>query len=161
MVVQVVQCARDPGVETALRCSRCETPICPRCLVQSPVGARCKDCARIMKNPLYKLSGGQLVRAVIAALVLGVVMGLIWLFVLLPFSYGFLSIFLGLGLSWVFTKAMDIATRRKRGPVVVTLAITGMLVAWGMLLLFLPFAVAAPGLLAVGVGAYLAYQNLK
>src|SRR5690349_13444278 len=24
----VVQCPRDPGVETALRCSRCETPIC-------------------------------------------------------------------------------------------------------------------------------------
>jgi hypothetical protein len=163
MAVQVVECPRDPGVETALRCSRCETPICPRCLVQSPVGARCKDCARVMKNPLYQLSGGQLARAVGAAVVGGVVMGIIWLVVLLPLgAFGlFFSIFLGVGLSWVFTKAMDWSTRRKRGPVVISLAVAGMLIAWGIQLLFLPWGFVAPGLLAVGIGAYLSYQNLK
>lgn len=164
MAVQVVQCPRDPEVETALRCSRCETPICPKCLVQSPVGARCRDCARVMKNPLYKLSGGQLARAVAAAVVGGFVMGVVWLFLL--FAFGglglFFSIFIGLGLSWAFTKAMDWATRRKRGPVVITLAITGMLLAWAPQLVLLEhFQVAASGLVAVALGAYLAYQNLK
>lgn len=39
-------CARHRNVETHLRCGKCETPICPKCLVQTPVGARCPDCAR-------------------------------------------------------------------------------------------------------------------
>src|SRR5262245_41825997 len=51
----VVQCARHPEVETALRCSRCDTPICPRCLIQTPVGARCRDCARLARSPVYTM----------------------------------------------------------------------------------------------------------
>lgn len=43
-------CARHPSVETLLRCGRCETPICPRCLVTTPVGARCPDCAKVRRN---------------------------------------------------------------------------------------------------------------
>ena len=38
-------CARHPSVETMLRCGRCDTPICPRCMVHSGVGIRCPDCA--------------------------------------------------------------------------------------------------------------------
>ena len=33
------------GTATALRCGRCETPICPRCSVRTEVGQRCTDCA--------------------------------------------------------------------------------------------------------------------
>lgn len=160
-MVQVVQCPRDPGVETALRCSRCETPICPKCLIQSPVGARCKDCARVLKSPVYSLNSAQMVRGVLAAVVGGVVMGLIWYFVLLPFSYGFLSIFVGAGLAWVFTKLMNFATSLKRGPTVVTLASAGIVIAWSFQLLFLPLQFALYGLLAVGIGIYLSYQNLR
>jgi hypothetical protein len=40
------QCARHRNVETYLRCGKCGTPICPKCLVHTPVGARCPDCAR-------------------------------------------------------------------------------------------------------------------
>lgn len=160
-MVQVVQCPRDPGVETALRCSRCETPICPRCLVHSPVGARCRDCARILRSPVYSLNSMQMVRGVLAAVFGGVVMGLIWYFVLLPFSYGFLSIFVGAGLAWVFTKLMNFATGLKRGPVVVTLASAGIVLAWSLQILFLPLQFAMYGLLAVGIGVYLSYQNLR
>jgi len=39
-------CANHPGVETTLRCSRCEKPICPRCAVLTPTGYRCKECVR-------------------------------------------------------------------------------------------------------------------
>lgn len=41
----VIYCARHPKTETLLRCGRCGTPICPRCMVQSGVGIRCPDCA--------------------------------------------------------------------------------------------------------------------
>jgi hypothetical protein len=157
----VVECPRDPGVETALRCSRCENPICPKCLIQSPVGARCRDCARIVRSPIYTLSNGGIARAAVASLVGGVVMGLIWGLVLLPFTFGFFSIFLGAGLGYAFTRALEVATGRKRGPVVVSFAIAGIGVAWGMTLLFVPLRLAFYGLVAAGIAAYLAYQNLR
>jgi len=39
-------CANHPGVETTLRCNRCEKPICPRCAVLTPTGYRCRECVR-------------------------------------------------------------------------------------------------------------------
>ncbi len=42
---KVVYCARHPQIETGLRCGRCDTPICPRCMIHGAVGIRCPDCA--------------------------------------------------------------------------------------------------------------------
>ena len=39
-------CANHPGVETALRCSRCNKPICSKCAIKSPVGYRCPECVK-------------------------------------------------------------------------------------------------------------------
>jgi hypothetical protein len=157
----VVACPRDPSVETALRCSRCETPICPKCLIQTPVGARCRDCARISKSPVYTVNNATMVRAGVAAVVGGIVMGLIWGLVLLPFSVGFFSIFVGAGLGYAFTRMMEFATGRKRGPVIVAFAIFGIGIAWGMQLLFVDVRIAMYGLVAAGVAVYFAYQNLR
>lgn len=115
----------------------------------------------MLKSPIYKLNSSQMVRGILAAVVGGVLMGLIWYFVLLPFSYGFLSIFVGAGLAWVFTKLMNFATGLKRGPTVVALASAGIVIAWSFQLLFLPLQFAMYGLLAVGIGIYLSYQNLR
>jgi hypothetical protein len=157
----VVACARDPEVQTALRCSRCDTPICPKCLVHTPVGARCRDCARISRSPVYTLGSSEILRAAAAAIILGVVMGLVWGFVLLPFSFGFFSIFLGAGLGYAFTRALEFSTGRKRGPAVVGFAVVGIGIAWGMQFLFVDPRLAMYDLLAVGVAIYFAYQNLR
>ncbi|MEO7715014.1 MAG: hypothetical protein ABIY70_02325 [Capsulimonas sp.] len=39
-------CTKHKKTITRLRCSRCATPICPRCMVQGTAGARCKACSR-------------------------------------------------------------------------------------------------------------------
>ena len=39
-------CQRHPREVTRLTCGKCERPICTRCLVMSPAGVRCRDCAR-------------------------------------------------------------------------------------------------------------------
>ncbi len=41
-----VTCTYHPGVETTLRCNRCDKPICPKCAVRTPTGYRCKDCVQ-------------------------------------------------------------------------------------------------------------------
>lgn len=158
---QVVECPRDPGVETALRCSRCETPICPRCLIHTPVGARCRDCARIVKSPIYTLTAAQMARAAGASIVGGLIMGLVWGLVLLPFTFSLFAIFVGVGLGYAFTRILEFATGRKRGSAVIAFAVGGMLISWGVLVLFIGLAVAMPALLAVGIGTYFAYQNLR
>ena len=40
---ELVKCPCD-GVDTRLRCSECQTPICPKCLVRTAVGLRCPNC---------------------------------------------------------------------------------------------------------------------
>jgi len=112
-----VQCAQHPQVETELRCGKCETPICPRCMVQTPVGARCRACANLRRPVLYTISPLMLARGAGAALAVAVVVGLLWGY-LLPHSanvFGFFIFFPALGYGWLAAEAIGRATNRRRG----------------------------------------------
>lgn len=39
-------CERHKKVSTRVRCGHCDVPICTRCAVYGPVGARCRACAK-------------------------------------------------------------------------------------------------------------------
>ena len=72
-------CPRDPGIETNLRCGKCAELICPRCLVQTPVGARCPECAAERKNPVFDPSAAETGKAWVAAVIAGIaVAGIAW-----------------------------------------------------------------------------------
>ncbi len=68
-------CPRDPQVLTNLRCGRCNSLICPSCLVQSPVGSRCPSCASIGMSPMQRTSGREILLAAVAGIVTAVVSG--------------------------------------------------------------------------------------
>ena len=72
-VARPMQCARHPKVETGLSCGRCETPICPTCMVMTDVGARCPDCAPRKRLPQFEVGPVYLARGGAAATAAGAV----------------------------------------------------------------------------------------
>ena len=68
-------CPRHPKVETALRCASCGTLICPACLVQTPVGAKCRDCASQRGLSVFTLTPLRALAGAAAGLVAGAAAG--------------------------------------------------------------------------------------
>jgi hypothetical protein len=130
----VTYCARHPQVETALRCGRCDTLICPRCLVQTPVGARCPDCANVRRLPTVDIKPTFIARGAAAAVAAGIAVGGFWGYALEGgrggFGLGFFLIFLALGIGWALSESVSAATNRKRGYVLQLTAVLGVILAY-------------------------------
>ena len=110
----VYRCSFHPDVETRLACGRCGRYICPRCMVQTPVGSRCPDCARVTRHPTFDVQPSYYFRAGVAGGVVGVAGGLIWGLVLnlhVPFLPWLSAIVVG----YLVGEAVSIASNRKRG----------------------------------------------
>jgi len=127
-----MQCATHPNVETELACGRCGKPICPRCLVYTPVGVRCRDCAQVRRIPTYNVSLAYLLRGIGAAVAMGAAIGGVWA-LLLPQAtraYGFYVLFLALGIGYAIGESVSWATNRKRGPTLQGIAAAGVILAY-------------------------------
>lgn len=107
---QVMYCARHPNVETLIRCSRCLTPICPKCAIRTPVGLRCPDCGRIGRSPLYSLAPHHYVLAAIVSLVLSLIAG-----VLIRQSYLWITLFISAPVGGFIAEVTTRSVRGKRG----------------------------------------------
>ena len=73
--MESMRCAEHPDVETGLRCGKCDKPICPKCMVETPVGARCRECARVNKLPTYDVSNRQMLISFGVGLLIAVAYG--------------------------------------------------------------------------------------
>jgi hypothetical protein len=78
---------------TFVRCGRCDAPICVDCMVDSPVGKKCRDCAR-NRTHLHESTPGQVTRAFVVAVAVAVptawMMQSMPIIFLMPFIYGFI-----------------------------------------------------------------------
>ena len=108
-------CATHPDVESELQCGRCEKYICPRCMVQTPVGARCRECAQMRRLPMYTLGPAYTARVLGVALGLGAAFGMAWGWLVPALGLlGFFLIFIGMFAGYGMANAMDWAGGRPR-----------------------------------------------
>jgi hypothetical protein len=84
-------------------------------MVQTPVGARCRECARLYRLPTFRVSPVYYLRAIGAALGTAVVLGLLWGFVTNFTSFIVLNLLVFAGVGWVIGEVTGLAVNRKRG----------------------------------------------
>lgn len=165
--VDTLHCARHSGVETVLRCGRCETPICPKCMISTPVGMRCPDCAKVRRPPMYDVAGRWLWQAIGAAVVLAIAGGFAFSVVLGMFGRSIIfAALLYLLAGFVIAEALSAAANRKRGPRLQTLAVVTVVLAtqWSTLLGLVAsgrFSLNIIGLLLTALAAAIAWNRLR
>ncbi len=148
-----LHCAIHRGTETSLRCGSCGTPICPKCLVMTPVGAKCPTCARPRLQSAFVLTPFDVIVAVIGSIAGGVVLGIIGSIVLrfAPIASILFPMICGLGCSALVQRV----TPRKRGVPLKIAAALGVVIAFLVLGLG-DFVVREPiGLIQTGIGLML------
>ena len=137
-----MRCSRHPNVETALTCASCGTPICPKCMVTTPVGMKCRDCGTSRGTELFKVRPERFVLAGITALIAGVIAGFIGEIA------GFFVFFIAAGYGYFAGTIILKASGMKRGTKLEILAGAGMVIG-GLALKLMPIA----GILATGHAA--------
>ena len=158
-----MKCATHPDIETNLRCGKCDKPICPKCMVQTPVGARCRECARLYRLPTYRVSTVYYVRAAFTAIGAAAVCGMLWglLENLIPFFYIF-NIIIGGAVGYACAEVISLAVNRKRGTGLAVIAGAAVLLSY-MVAIIVPwgFRFAFFDLLAIAAGIVVAASRIR
>ena len=135
------ECSFHPGVETGVSCTECGRYICPKDMVETPVGYKCRICAKPAASQYRVVKPHQLLYAILAGGAVGIGGGLVLAFVRI---FGFLG-----GLLWGVATAE--AARRASGGhrewavgivAVVFIVLAGLLFGVGLLTIIVAVVVA-------------------
>jgi hypothetical protein len=167
-----MRCAAHPETETNLKCGKCGQPICPKCMVQTPVGARCPDCAKLYKLPTYRVPAMYYLRAAGTALGVAIAGGIIWGLIngLMPFFY--LSLILAGGVGYAIGELVSRSVNRKSSRGLATIGGVAVVISYLINILFSLHVLHFGGfpssplriiidLVAIGVGIYIAVSRLR
>ena len=158
-----MRCAYHPDVETNLRCGKCGKPICPRCLVQTPVGARCRDCAKLHKLPTFHVTTKHYLRATGTALGMAIVCGIAWGIVksFMPFLY--LNLLLAPGAGYAIGEVVSLSVNRKRAIGLAVVASLAVVISY-LIGIFFPLwglRFSLLDILALALGIFVAATRLR
>jgi len=160
-----MRCALHPNTETNLMCGKCGQPICPKCLVQTPVGARCPECAAMKRLPVYNVTGIFYARAIAAGLLTASALGALWPFI--PFG-GFFYLIIAIGIGYAIGEVVSLSANRKRGRGLQAIAGLSMVVSYVIRSLldtplpnFMDSFLNVYGLIALVLGIIVAVSRLR
>jgi len=158
----VPNCHWHPGVEARLYCSKCGKNICTQCMVQAPVGIRCRECGKAVRMPTFEVQPSYYARAIGVGVATGVGGGLLWgvfiyIFGGVPFFPSLAAIAVGYGVGELISRSVN----RKRGTGLAWIAGCSVLGAF-----LVAYAIAGAffglfGLLFIFFGVYTAVQRVR
>jgi hypothetical protein len=130
------RCRQHPQEETRLRCTECEAPVCPKCMIMYEVGFKCPVCARKRTAHVSQVAPWQYGLLGLGALLAGYGYG--WLNPFLvamvpfrPFGVPILAFILAYGLGRGSGELIQKGIRYKLG--VAPLSVAGFAAAVGLL----------------------------
>lgn len=144
---QTTTCHWHPTVPTGLSCGQCRRPICTDCLVQVPVGIRCRECGRAQPLPTFDVRPANYAGAVVVAAIIGIA-GVVLTVLLGVYIGGLAFVVMPLGVGYVSGEIISRVVNLKRsrglmyiagGTVVITVLVSLFLLdfrllgLWGIL----------------------------
>ena len=163
----VSYCNWHPDTETRLFCSQCGKSMCTLCMVQAPVGIRCRECGRSERLPTYDVQPTYFLRAVGVAAAVSIVGGVLWLWLNATFGWvPLVSSVFGLAIAYAIGELISRTVNRKRGVALAWIAGGAMVLAYiisgGLFQLFSSsFINVVFSLLFLGVAVYTAAAKLR
>jgi hypothetical protein len=143
-----LKCTNHPQTATSLRCSKCLDPICMACSIRTPIGLRCPKCTGAERGRdgtyfvpalLSQVSSQQYLRAIAAAVAIGLVGGVAWGQFRTAGDFGDWSFWFALIIGLLAGEGVARAANERRGLKLQIAAATAVLVAalvalaWGIL----------------------------
>ncbi len=161
-----MRCATHPGVETNLRCGKCGKLICPKCMVQTPVGARCPDCVKLYRLPTFRVSTRYYLKAAGTSLGMAVVCGAAWGAIEWVIPFFSFSLVLAPAAGYAIGEVVSLSINRKRGTGLAVMAGIAVVISYLITFLFpggLPFGPfnILYHLLALALGIFVAITRLR
>ena len=93
---------------TRLSCSSCGKPVCPKCMINSAVGYKCKECVERTLIHIEKITIKQYILGALVGLIVGTILGYAWAYLI---KFGFFITLLvayvvGFGISKAISKVI-------------------------------------------------------
>ncbi|MDX9992356.1 MAG: hypothetical protein RBS68_09935 [Anaerolineales bacterium] len=117
MSENILYCANHPGVETVLRCKKCEKPICVKCAVRTPTGYQCQECVRSRQKIFETSKPYDYITGFVTATILSLIGSFLISLAGLVSFFGFIIAFAAAPtIGIVIAEAVRTVTGRRRSP---------------------------------------------
>ncbi len=156
---QAITCHWHPTVTTGLSCSQCRRPMCTECMVQVPVGIRCRECGRAQPLPTFDVRPSTYARALVAAALIAVLGVILWIvlynLLLGPWTFVVMPLVVGYAAGELISRAVNLKRSRglmfiAAGTVVVTLLVSMFLLGLPGISLWTILSIIGGILVAIG-----------
>jgi len=131
--------------------------------VQTPVGARCRDCAKLYKLPTFRVPAKYYLIATGTALGMAIACGIAWGIVMSFIPFFYLNLLLAPGVGYAIGEVVSLSVNRKRAIGLAVVAGFAVVISY-LIGIFLPI----PGLrfslldiLALPLGIFVAVTRLR
>jgi hypothetical protein len=135
-------------------------------MVQTPVGARCPDCAQLYKLPTYRVSTKYYLMAAGTALGMAIVCGIAWGAIEWVIPFFSLNLLLAPGAGFAIGEVVSLSVNRKRGTGLAIVGGIAVAISYFVTFLFpggLPLSLfnILYHLIALGLGIFVAVTRLR